>query len=326
MLKNISQFFVATILIFPLTVLGNGVGNVAFNQMWIEHQQRDIDVADTAAVFSDIFSKLPDRAFVWPTENYYYFSFTANGRNYSGNFRLHPDERDEGFINFAFFDASNPDWIKHALLGPDDGVDIEKLSEFEYAVSTDNRKVVFELNPISQQLPDAELLAPDDHFIGRTFDESGLVFILVFNEAVNQFIWILDSVQMAQTPLSAMSREVSVHVRSGFVFLHEPQYSRQILIGVDNAQVARNTYYDGPFDQLADNWIHKTRFKEFAERSNPQLLGKVNARGEFINQESRMAVMPYMHYHSLSEIWNRIQSCGSVQNVQRLPCLLSPQL
>ena len=45
---------------------------------------------DPKEVFARVFEQLESEVIVYPTENYYYFSFFANGRKYSGNLRLHP--------------------------------------------------------------------------------------------------------------------------------------------------------------------------------------------------------------------------------------------
>ena len=47
-----------------------------------------LDVKDPLAVFGFVLNSLPDRVKVYPTENYYYFTFTLNGSPYAGNIRL----------------------------------------------------------------------------------------------------------------------------------------------------------------------------------------------------------------------------------------------
>ncbi len=301
------------------------IGDVHFNQTWIEDQARDVDVTDPRAILAQVFSALPDRPFVWPTENYYYFRFTANGVDYGGNFRLHPVERDEGLINFAYFDTGDPSQFHHLLLGPDDGVDVERLSATEYAVTFDGRTVTFVLNPISQTDPGPPLVGPKEAFIGRGFDELGLAFLLVFNETIDRFIWILDAEQPAPVPLAPMAPDLDVHVSSGFVFYRPPGEERHILAGVDAHEVVRNTYFDGPFDQLPDNWLPETRFQELALRADPNLRGAINARGEFEGRTARMAVMPYLQYNELGEVWQQVRACDDLPaGPGRLACVLPP--
>ncbi len=296
---------------------------VRFHETWVEARQQALPVEDARAMLAHIFRQLPDRVTVWPTENYYYFSFSADGRDFGGNFRLHPEERDEGLINFAYFDTGDPSWFRHLLLGEADGVTVRRLSNLNYEVTVEGRPVVFALNPISQDNPGPPLVLSGESFVGRSFDESGLVFLLVFNPAANGFIWVLDEPQPADTPLAPMSPDLEVHVVSGFVFHRLLGEARRILVGVDVAQVTRNTYFDGPFDQLPDNWLTSTRFRELAETADPALRGLINDRGEFASGNSRLAVTPYHQYATLAELWEFVKNCtgSSVESGQQLACL-----
>lgn len=297
--------------------------SVRLNETWIEAQQRGLDVSDVRAVFDFVFGQLPDTVDVWPTENYYYFMFTANGRDYSGNLRLHPEDREAGLIHFAIFDTADPSRFGHALLGEDDGVTVRRRGALIYEVSSGRQSVTFRLNAIDQTDPGAPLIVENETFVGRSFDESGLIFLLVFNEAANRFLWVLDRDQPASVPFAAMAPDLEVHVPSGFVFWRSPGEERRLLVGVDADQTARNTYFDGPFDQLPDNWLAETQFREFAERWQPALAGRMNARGEFAGGEGRLAVTPYMQYEQLSEVWHRVKACdGATERVRRLACLL----
>src|SRR3954452_25307594 len=60
------------------------------NESYVEEVLRPstLAVGDIMAVFGYVFDSLPDRVKVFPTENYYYFSFFHNGIRYAGNFRL----------------------------------------------------------------------------------------------------------------------------------------------------------------------------------------------------------------------------------------------
>lgn len=307
-LSALSACLLSALSISGSAAAAEGLGQVQFNQHWISDQHRQVDVTDPQKILREVFAQVPDEAMVWPTENYYYFSFTANGRDYAGNFRLHPEEREEGLINFAYFDRSDPSWFRHLLLGPDDGVALEKLSDLDWTMTLDGRSVTFRMNTISQAPPAPGLLSPQERFVGRTFDESGVRFLLVFHDTQNRFLWLLDPVQAKETKLVKLSPNLDIHVGSGFVF-HRGESGRLALVGVNSAEIVRNTYYDGPFDQLADNWLPETQFKEFAERSEPGIVGQINRRGEFKGQEARMAVMPYIQYRMSSEVWDAANRC-----------------
>jgi hypothetical protein len=43
--------------------------------------------------------------------------------------------------------------------------------------------------------------------------------------------------------------------RTGFAFYQDGLRHRKILVGVYEANYRLNTYFDGPFDQLPDNFI-----------------------------------------------------------------------
>src|SRR4029077_9446084 len=60
-------------------------------------------IANPMAMFSYVLSNLPERVKVYPTENYYYFSFTHDHVRYAGNIRLDVVDRDQGKVNFAYY-------------------------------------------------------------------------------------------------------------------------------------------------------------------------------------------------------------------------------
>ena len=71
------------------------------NQSYIEEVDRQTKLAidDPMAVFTFVFNSLPDRVKVYPTENYYYFTFVHDGVPYNGNVRLDASDRDQGTVN-----------------------------------------------------------------------------------------------------------------------------------------------------------------------------------------------------------------------------------
>ena len=321
-MHSIRILAVVAALLSPTVAPGDEIGKVHFNQTWIEDMARNVDVEDPHKIFAAIFAQLPELANVYPTENYYYFRFSANGRDYAGNFRLHPEEREEGLINFAYFDTSNPTWFKHLLLGAKDGVAVEKKGELDYTVTADGHEVLFALNPIRQDSADAPL-APQERYVGRGFDESGLTFVLAFDETANGFVWVLDPLQISDVSFAPLGRDTDVHIGSGFVFLRQATPERRVLIAINAAEAVRNTYFDGPFDQLPDNWLPETEFQALAFRMSPMLKGRMNARGEFAGGESRIAIAPYMQYAKLSDVWERVEACRT-QDEPHLPCVLPP--
>ena len=53
-----------------------------------------LDVADPMAVFFFVLNTLPERVKIYPTENYFYFTFAHNGLDYAGNIRLDASDRE----------------------------------------------------------------------------------------------------------------------------------------------------------------------------------------------------------------------------------------
>ena len=302
------------------------LGRVTFNEHEIEEKARRVDLDDPMRVFSHVFSHLDDEVMVYPTENYYYFGLYANGRKYSGNFRLHPKTRDKGQVDFAYFDTSDPNWKRHQVLGEKDGVIVRKVDELTYAIRYSERSVTFHLNPIGQGSADVSIRSSGEEHIGRSVDESGLVLILAFDYRANGFLWILDRNQMMDVPLVQLSPTLAVHVPSGFVFFRFPGTERYVLAAVDRWHVVRNTYFDGPFDQLPDNWLDDTSFRVMAERAMPSIKGRINARGEYNNSEMRVAIQPYMHYHFLGDVLAREAACwqlGMPSSALFIRCLIA---
>ena len=100
---------------------------------------------------------------------------------------------------------------------------------------------MFELNDLSQVKPPAAALAPKETFIGPIFDDSGIRFFLVYNAAINNFLYILDeTVKVADEFFNGPhSDRIVVGKRTGFVFYRDHRLDRKILIGVYEENVRR---------------------------------------------------------------------------------------
>ena len=98
-----------------------------FNEQMVQGLYRELPVEDPMAIFRYVFGHLADEVFVYPTENYYYFNFSAGGRTFSGNFRLAPDARAQSRLHFAYFDTSDPAWFRYVYLGPEHGLKVVEI-------------------------------------------------------------------------------------------------------------------------------------------------------------------------------------------------------
>ena len=279
-------------------------------------QLTTLDVADPMAVFAFVLDSLPDRVKVYPTENYYYFTFTHNGVDYAGNIRLDASDRDQGKVQFAYYEQTNG-WLddtpgEFRMLDASNGIKLEKVERFLYRLTYKTKSVLFELNDLSNVKPPAGVLAPKEEFIGPVFDDSGIRFFLVYNAAINNFLYILDeTVKVAESFASdpEHSDRILVGKRTGFVFYRDHRLERKILIGAYEENVNVNNYFDGPFDQLPDNFIEGDTLRNAILRVQPNLKGQIDRFGGTPSGEVRYMIGPYLLYRELSQ-FSRADGCA----------------
>jgi hypothetical protein len=274
------------------------------HQSYMEEAMRQttLDVRDPLAVFAFVLNSLPERVKVYPTENYYYFTFTHNGIAYAGNIRLDASDRDRGKVQFGYYEQTTG-WLddtpgEFRMLDAANGVKLDKLERFAYRLSYKDKSVIFELNDLSQVRPPAGALAPREEFIGPIFDDSGMRFFLVYNAAINNFLYILDeTVKVADDfARGARSDRILIGKRTGFVFYRDHRRERKILIGVYEENVRVNNYFDGPFDQMPDNFIEGEALRSAILKVQPDLKGQIDRFGGTPNGEVRYAIAPYLLY------------------------------
>jgi hypothetical protein len=275
------------------------------NEAFVEEAGRTSAVAikDPMAVFTYVLGSLPERVRVYPTENHYYFSFTHNGARFAGNIKIDARLRDEGRATFVYYREQPPEREdapdKELMLDAARGVAVEKVESLAYRISYGAKSVVFALNDLSQVRPPAQTLAPDEQFIGPVFDESALRFFLLFNGKLKLFIYVLDeTVKTADTLVpDARHDRILIGRRSGFAFYRDHKRDRKILIGAVAANVRANNYFDGPFDQLPDNFIQDEALRQAIVAVAPDLKGKIDRFGAMADG-ARYAIVPYMHYRT----------------------------
>ncbi|HEY2293780.1 MAG TPA: hypothetical protein VGM86_24005 [Thermoanaerobaculia bacterium] len=282
--------------------LPNSPIKVHFNQELIDSLGADLDVADPKAVFALVFSQLPDTARVYPTENYYYFSFAAAGQTIAGNLRLDVHDRDQGALHLGYFRYDESGRIQDRtghdkVLNREDGVTVEKHGAFEYAVTYGGRTVRFLLNDLGMAPPRPSTVGEDEVFVGPVFDESGLAFFLMFSRRERHFFYVLDERRRVPEYFDAVNDMVLVGRRTGFAFYADRERGRKILIAVHRHNTDRNNYYDGPFDQLPDNYVDQTGIQRYIEEAYPEAKGLVDRYGIYLHQNGgRLVIMPYARY------------------------------
>jgi hypothetical protein len=294
------------------------------NQSYVEDVTRatSLNVDDPMAVFGFVLSKLPERVKVYPTENYYYFGFMHNGIRYAGNIRLDASNRDDGKADFAYF-QDTAQWyddapVKHLLLDASQGVIIEKVERLTYRVSYQGKSVIFALNDLSQVKPPAGALGPDEKFIGPIFDESAIRFFLVYNPKLKIFHYVLDETEKVAESLfpAKKSERILVGKRTGFVFYRDHRLDRKILIGAFDGNIRANNYFDGPFDQLPDNFIEGETLREAILAVRPQLKGEIDRFGSAPDGSIRFMIAPYLSYWEIADL-DPIHACA--QRKQKQP-------
>jgi hypothetical protein len=280
------------------------------NEAYIEEVTRTTTLAitDPMAVFAFVLENLPDRVKVYPTENYYYFTFIHNGTRYAGNIRLAVGERDEGKVHFTYYEDisewNDKAWNTSVLLNGSQGVNLEKVDRLLYRLTYHHRSVAFSLNDLSMIRPPPTAVGPNEGVIGPIFDESAIRFFLIYNSQLKIFHYILDeTVKVADrlVPAEATPRIV-IGKRTGFAFYLDQKLDRKILIGVFHTNARVNNYFDGPFDHLPDNFIDGEALRDAILAVDPKLRGKIDRFGIYSDRERRYLIAPFLLYRAESEL------------------------
>jgi hypothetical protein len=294
----------------PLPAEASGaVPRLFTHQSYVEDvlRQSALPMNDTKAVFAFVLGSLPDRVKVYPTENYFYFRFVHGATQYAGNIRLATENRDQGLVHFAF-SADFAEWktedaVHYQLLGAKDGVSVEKIEPLVYRVSYGQKSVIFELNDLSNVAPPATALAPEERYIGPVFDDSAVRFFLVFNTKLKLFHYVLDESLPTDTLVpSQVTDRILIAKRTGFAFYRDHKLERKILIGVFEGNARVNNYFDGPFDQLPDNFIQGETLRSAILEVEPALKGRIDRFGASPDGQTRFMISPYLHYRDEEEL------------------------
>ncbi len=303
------------------------------DQEYIEQvsAKSSLDTSDIKSVFRFVLGSLPDTVKVYPTENYFYFSFFHGGIKWAGNLRLDIETRDKGKIHITYF-KDFTEWQQDpgdytTVLGAEEGVVVEKVRPLVYRVACEGKSVVFELNDLSGVTPPPGALREEEKYLGPVFDESGIRFFLVFAPREKAFFYILDeTIQQAdEFYASAVSEEITIGRRTGFAFCKDRFTARRILVGVYGGNTATNNYLDGPFDQLPDNFLKGNELLDAILAVSPELTGALDRFGNSGDGSVRYLIAPYMQYEDESDL-ALFKECSACEKPQAYySCLaLSP--
>ncbi len=281
---------------------------IVTNEAFINGLYMGLDLTDQREVFRFVFSQLDDEVTVYPSENYYYFEFTARGKTLAGSISLFPEDRDSARVGFGYATRLE-DKARHkryfntgegAKLTAQDGVRLEALDAFTYAVRFEGKTVRFHLYNPGLEPPQKAALRPDERFVGPSFDESGLRFYLLFNETTSKLFWILNEDGFVPETFRTTDIEgVVIGDRTEFAFYVDSVQTRKILIGVAGLNVLHNNWYDGPFDQMPDNYVYTGQIdlKKYLMAHYGYEASAIDDYGNY-GAASRVPVAPYTVYFS----------------------------
>ncbi|MBI1867864.1 MAG: hypothetical protein HYS06_06170 [Methylocystis sp.] len=284
------------------------------NEAYIDEATRTTTLAinDPIAVFAFVLDSLPERVKVYPTENFYYFRFIYQGVPYAGNIRLDPLDRDNRKVAFVYYPdiadwTGGPDLKKEIglVLDGSNQVAVERVEPLVYRISYRGKSVTFVLNDLSQVKPPTTVLGPDEKFLGPVFDESAIRFFLVFNAKQKIFLYILDETVKAADEFIPAKRtnRILIGRRTSFAFYRDHRLDRKILIGVFDGNRRVNNYFDGPFDQLPENFIQGETLRESIIEADPSAKGRIDRFGYYADYPARYSINPYIYYQKEHDLY-----------------------
>ena len=171
-------------------------------------------------------------------------------------------------------------------------------------MSFEGKTVRFELNDLSGVVPPPGAIGKGETYLGPVFDESGVRFFLVFHEELKVFMFVLDESAPPADQFNVLiaSDRLSIGIRSGFAFYADRFQNRKILVGVNQINTSINNYFDGPFDQLPDNFIKGDELRRAILAASPELEGQIDRFGNSPDNQTRYLIAPYLQYEDESEL------------------------
>lgn len=283
---------------------------------------------DYSEVLPQLLTQIGLEADIYPSENYYYFSFNRAGSVFSGSLRLSSDRRDNGEVDYICYE-SYKDWVSkndriyvQQRLSAADGVIVKKLSKRSYLVNYGNTQTQFYLHQLDHHSPGAPLL-PGDIRIGRSQDDSGATFELIFNTTINNFYFLLDKQYSAPDEYKQIAKNTSISKRTGFVYYHHEGSKRFVLVAVNRQQVESNSFYDGPFDHLPENDFDELGFWSYVYKAYPGMINSHSPGGEINGSDMIFSLRPYRLYGEIDQL-QFIENCAEKNHaeINRISCLI----
>ena len=98
------------------------------------------------------------------------------------------------------------------------------------------------------------------------------------------------------------AERILVGRRSSFAYYQDHLRARKILIGVYRPNIDVNSAFDGPFDQLPDNFIQGETLRNAILAIDPSQKGKIDRLGNLADGESRFLIERYTEYDDLKDL------------------------
>ena len=256
-------------------------------------------------MFEYVFSWIPSFAYVFPTEGFYYYSLKVDGEDVWGNFRV--ADLEDGKLSMAYFTVPERK-TRFLTLTAADGLSVVARSDYNYDVTYAGRTVSFQTSDIANKQPKNLEILGGEEFVGNVHDESGVTFVLVFNDETSSFYYLLNEEVGLTERFTKLSDSLFLGERTGFIFFQDPHYNRKILVGANLKNVQRNNYFDGPGDQVPYRAL--LRDKLHRAYPNSMLSDGVDEHGVYLNKEfwQRLAICPYRRYASTQEVLELVAS------------------
>lgn len=298
------------------------------NQEFIEATEQSIpSINDVAFVLRYVFMNLPSEVKVYPTENFFYFEFGGDGRELKGAFRfpiMDPEVLEFGFYDLVNYTREGDGNGSYRRFRKEDGLTFENIDRFHKRVTYMGKTITFVFNDLGWSLPKGAKLTADERYLGPIQDESGIKFHFMFNTTHNYFFFLLNDDKSVAEIFRRVNPEVIVGTRSKFAFFDDTANSRKLLIGVHQENIRKNNYYDGPFDQLPDNYIEQSEQGKWMQLAFPEYKGRIDKYGNIAGMEAngaRVAIAAYMSYTSDDQVLNMIAECKAEKTMTFTHCI-----
>jgi len=279
---------------------------LGLNGIFNGRKSNNVDFYDHDAMFDYLFDKIPNYAVVYPTEMYYYYLFSLPGKEVSGNLRL--VELPNGKLGMGYFDRADTSDSEHKMFGFEEGLRVNQLTDNIFKVSYNGKTVFFNLNGMWKDPPEYLDLLPEEEFVSKVRDESGVIFYMLFNTEEKAFYYVLDEEREVTENLEEFENNILIGGRTGFAYYYDESNDRKVLFGISRDNIRKNNYFDGPFDQVYP--LMDLRGMIYETYPYTQFGGGIDKHGNFLDRNSvRVAISPYLDYERKFQLSELVEKC-----------------